>query len=290
VNSYQRGNCSLFAIDCFQFAPLVRKWVCVPFSYITVKCGEQQEQDMGTDYSNIAQQYKKSKELPIRLHVEAYTYFNILGDLGRKSVLDLACGEGFYTRQFKRKGAFRVVGVDISETMIELATQQETKEPLSIEYIVGDVLELGEIGSFDLVVASYLLNYAQTQEQLLKMCKSIFVNLKPGGRFVTINNNSEQPPASYLTSEKYGFIKSINEPLQEGTPITYTIFTDEETFSFDNYYLSTATYEWAFRSVGFNKLRWQKLMVSPEGVREFGQAFWQDCLDYQPMIGIECIK
>ncbi|MBR8839618.1 MAG: class I SAM-dependent methyltransferase [Stigonema ocellatum SAG 48.90 = DSM 106950] len=245
---------------------------------------------MTTDYNNIAQWYKKSKELPIRLHVEAYTYFNMLGDLAGKSLLDLACGEGFYTRQFKRKGALRVIGVDISEKMIELARQQETKEPLSIEYIVGDVLELGEIGSFNLVVASYLLNYSQTKEQLLKMCQNIFVNLKPGGRFVTINNNSEQPLESYLTCEKYGLIKSVDEPLQEGTPITYTISVDGKTFSFENYYLSASTYEWAFQSVGFKEFRWHKPMLSPDGVREFSQEFWQDCLNYPPLIGIECIK
>ncbi len=146
------------------------------------------------------------------------------------------------------------------------------------------------IDSFDLVVASYLLNYAQTKEQLLKMCQSIFANLKPGDRFVSVNDNSEQLPESYLISEKYGFIKSISEPLREGTPITYTMSADGQKFRFDNYYLSKATYEWAFRSVGFKDIRWQKPIVSPEGVQEFGKEFWQDFLDYAPMVGIECLK
>ena len=241
-------------------------------------------------YDTIAQQYQQSKKLPYRLHIEAYTYFNLLGELAGKSILDLGCGEGFYTRQFIEKGAARVVGVDISPKMIELARQQEAREPLGIEYIVCDVLELGKIDSFDLVVASYLLNYAQTKEQLLKMCQSIFANLKPGDRFVSVNDNSEQLSESYLISEKYGFIKSISEPLREGTPITYTMSADGQKFRFDNYYLSQATYEWAFRSVGFKEIRWQKPIVSPEGVQEFGKEFWQDFLDYAPMVGIECLK
>lgn len=245
---------------------------------------------MTANYDTIAQQYKKSKELPFRLHIEAYTFFNLLGDLNGKSLLDLACGEGFYTRQFKLKGAARVVGVDNSDKMIELARQEEASQQQEIEYIVRDVLELGEIGSFDLVVAAYLLNYAQTKEQLLKMCQSIFANLKPGGRFVTLNNNSEQPPASYPITEKYGFIKSVDEPLTEGTPIKYTFKVDGEKFSFDNYYLSQATYESALRSVGFKEVRWQKPTVSPDGVRQEGQEFWQDFLNYAPMVGIECVK
>jgi ubiquinone/menaquinone biosynthesis C-methylase UbiE len=244
---------------------------------------------MTSNYDSIAKEYKESKELPMRLHIEAYTYFNMLGNLAQKSILDLACGEGFYTRKFKDQGAAKVVGVDISQKMIELAREEETRKFQNIEYILGDVLELGEIGSFDLVVASYLLNYARSSEELLKMCKSIFANLKPGGRFVTINSNPSQAPVSYLKTEKYGFIKSIDSPLIEGTPIKYT-FMNNHKFTFDNYYLSIPTHEWAFQSVGFKEVRWQSPIVSPDGIKEFGQEFWQDFLDSVPIIGIECFK
>nr|VFK22399.1 MAG: Methyltransferase domain-containing protein [Candidatus Kentron sp. LPFa]VFK35320.1 MAG: Methyltransferase domain-containing protein [Candidatus Kentron sp. LPFa] len=137
----------------------------------------------------------------------------MLGDLSGKSILDLACGEGYYTRKLKQREATRVLGVDISEKMIELARQDETKEPLGIEYIIRDARELGEIGKFDMVVAAYLLNYAQTKEQLLEMCQSIYTNLKPGGRFVTLNNNPEQSLSSYSKTEKYGLIKKVSKPL-----------------------------------------------------------------------------
>lgn len=182
------------------------------------------------------------------------------------------------------------MGVDLSQKMIELARQQEAREPLGIKYIVADVCELGEIGSFELVVASYLLNYAQTKEQLLKMCRIIFANLKLDGRFVTINDNIQQPPESYPICKKYGYTKNISELLTEGTPITLTFSVDGQEFSLINYYLSRATYEWAFRTAGFKEIRWHKPIVSPEGVREFGKEFWQDFLDYQPIVGIECLK
>ena len=171
-----------------------------------------------------------------------------------------------------------------------MARQEEARKPLSIKYIVGDVGELGQIGSFDLVVASYLLNDARTKEQLLLMCKSIYANLFPGGRFVTINANVQQTPSSYPICKKYGFIKSRSEPLQEGTPITVTFFVGEQKFSLNDYYLSKETYEWAFQTVGFKEIRWHQPMVSPSGVQKFGPEFWQDFLDYQPMVGIECLK
>ena len=247
---------------------------------------------MAAYYDTIAQQYQQFHESPQSRYIDTYTYFNLLGELTGKSILDLGCGEGFYTRQFRQKGATRVVGVDLSPKMIELAKHKEAKKPLGIKYIVADVCELGFIDSFDLVVAAYLLNYAQTKEQLLKMCHTIYINLKLGGRFLTINDNLEQPPESYPKCEKYNFTKSISEPLQEGTPITltFTIPGQGKKFSFDNYYLSKATYEWAFRTAGFREIRWHQPIVSPEGIQKFSKEFWQDFLKYAPMIGIECPK
>jgi ubiquinone/menaquinone biosynthesis C-methylase UbiE len=143
---------------------------------------------MAADYDNIAKQYRESKKLPFRQHAEWYSYRKMLDDVAGKSVLDLACGEGFYSRRIKKNGAKQVIGVDLSEKMIELARKREAQDQLGISYTVGDITELGKIGNFDLVVASYLLNYAQTKEHLLDMCRTIFTNLKPGGCFVSVNN------------------------------------------------------------------------------------------------------
>ena len=77
--------------------------------------------------------------------------------------MDLGCGEGIYARKFKQKGAGRVVAADISEGMLTLAKEQEAKEPLGIEYILSDMQELGQVGSFDLVTAAYSLNHAQSK-------------------------------------------------------------------------------------------------------------------------------
>ena len=247
---------------------------------------------MAQIYDSIAEQFKKFYSLPFALHVETYTHLNLIGDVTGKSILDLACGEGIYTRLLKQNGAARLVGVDISSEMIKLARQEEEKEPLEIEYIIADVTEIGFIDSFDLVVASFLLNYASTKDELLKMCNTISANLKPGGRFISLNNNLDLLPEFYHKSEKYGLAKSCPGSLQEGTPLTLTltIADDGEKVSFDNYYLSKATYEWALRSVGFKDIRWHNPIVSPEGVQKFSQEFWQDAIDYPYIVGITCEK
>ena len=42
-------------------------------------------------------------------------------------VLDLACGNGFFSREFFKKGA-KVIGVDVSPELIEIAKKKSPKE------------------------------------------------------------------------------------------------------------------------------------------------------------------
>nr|VFK34446.1 MAG: Ubiquinone/menaquinone biosynthesis C-methylase UbiE [Candidatus Kentron sp. MB]VFK76757.1 MAG: Ubiquinone/menaquinone biosynthesis C-methylase UbiE [Candidatus Kentron sp. MB] len=247
---------------------------------------------MAATYDDIAEQYQKTTtELLYHRYSDQETYFHALGDLSGESILDLACGEGRFTRKLKQKGAKRVIGVDISKEMIELAMEKERMKPLGIEYRVRDVLELGQIGKFNIVTAAYLLNYARTREDLLKMCQNIFLNLKSGNRFVTINNNNEESPDSYPKIEKYGYTKSISGPIEEGVPITVTLKAEGQgEVSFDNYYLTNATYKSVFREVGFKEIIWHPVRISSEGIRKFGQEYWRDFLQNPSFVCIECVK
>ena len=76
-------------------------------------------------YDTIAERYRDSKWLLFRHFIERYTVMTLLGDLHGRTVLDMACGEGVYARQFKRAGAAEVTGVDISPAMVALAEAQE---------------------------------------------------------------------------------------------------------------------------------------------------------------------
>ena len=75
-------------------------------------------------------------------------------------MIDLACGEGYYTRALRQQGAARVVGVDLSRAMIGLAEAEEARRPLGLEYRVGDVRTLEVPEKFDLAVAADLLHSA----------------------------------------------------------------------------------------------------------------------------------
>ena len=243
-------------------------------------------------YDDIAQEYRTAaRDLQMPLHrPELYTFGQRIGDVRGISVLDLGCGEGFYTRRLRQLGAARIVGVDISAGMIALAQQEEDRAPLGIQYRVADVRDAGPLGAFDLVVSFFMLNHAESRADLLAMCQGIAANLKPGGRFFGFNNNLDLPPAHYPQIAPYGRILSAPEPLVEGTPIRITIRSNGEDCTFVDRYLSRATYEWAFAAAGLHGLVWSQPEVSPADLAQDGQTYWQNFLDHPTFVVLEAHK
>ena len=232
-------------------------------------------------YDSIAEAYRDSKRLPFRRFIEGYTLFEILGDIRGDKVLDLACGDGFYTRLLKRAGASEATGVDVSIAMVRLAQQEERRNPLGCAYMHGDAAAFEPAEPVDLVVATYLLNYARTRGQLRQFCRVCHDALRPGGRFAGVNDNVRNPPAGTVSLGKYGLEKSCPSQPKEGDVILYTMTNEDgQRFEFENFYLEPRTYERAFRDAGFRDFRWMELSLHPS---QRGDPFWNDFLASPPI-------
>jgi ubiquinone/menaquinone biosynthesis C-methylase UbiE len=109
-------------------------------------------------------------------------FFKLIGNVRGKRVLDLACGEGYNTRILARKGA-RVVGVDFSRKLIELAKQKDMVDRLGIDYCVSDAGDLRTLSSdwFDVVTCSMALMDIEDYEDAVREVARV---LKKSGRFV----------------------------------------------------------------------------------------------------------
>ncbi|KAF7333848.1 putative methyltransferase-like protein [Mycena venus] len=107
-------------------------------------------------------------------------------------VLDLACGTGYYSHKLLEWGAASVLGVDLSPAMVATAAASVTpaqEAAGSLSFRVGDALALGNIPDeqpFDVVVGTWLLNYASTLPDMRAMFTTISANLREGGVFVGI--------------------------------------------------------------------------------------------------------
>ncbi len=240
-------------------------------------------------YDPIAAAYRESKQLPFRSVIETHTLFALLGDIRGLRLLDLACGEGFYTRKLKRAGASEVIGVDISSAMIRLAREQEERRPLGCRYVCADAGRFRPQGRVDLIVAMYLFHYAGTRENLLRFCRRCREALPPGGRVVGFLDNVNRPPDGIRGRgdfKKYGFEKRCEPPRRdgprEGDGIRYR-FTNPggESFEFANGYFRPETYRSTFAAAGFPGFTWEGVRLHPD---EQGNPFWDDFLAAPPMI------
>jgi len=246
---------------------------------------------MNTQYDDIAEQYQRSKESPLRRYIEAYTFMELAGDVRAKRVLDLACGEGFYTRRLKAAGAAHLVGVDVSAEMIALAESQERDAPLGIDYRCADVADLdavADLGTFDVVTAAYLLHYAPDEETLTRMCANIAAQLAGGGRFVALNENPEQTADQFAGYEQYGFNKTGELPLRDGAQITYWMIAGRDIFQIHAYWFSRATYERALVAAGFKSVEWRPLSLDEAGIEAHGERYWHEYLANPPIVALEC--
>ena len=77
-----------------------------------------------------------------------------VGDVRGKSMLHLQCHFGLDTLSWARRGA-NVVGVDFSPEAIKRARELATRCGLEARFVCADVLELEDVGTFDVVFTSH---------------------------------------------------------------------------------------------------------------------------------------
>jgi len=114
--------------------------------------------------------------------IERPSLEKLLREIAGLRLLDLGCGSGIYALSFAARGA-HVTGLDISETMIDLARRKARERDLSAEFHLADIgnpLPFPE-SEFDLVFTSTALHYlADLQPTMIESARV----LKPGGRLV----------------------------------------------------------------------------------------------------------
>ncbi|MDM5358219.1 class I SAM-dependent methyltransferase [Peribacillus sp. ACCC06369] len=104
----------------------------------------------------------------------------LMPNLRNKSVLDLGCGFGWHCRFAREQQASSVIGVDISDNMLQRA--REKTDDRFISYIKMPIEDIDFSGSeFDVVISSLAFHYIESYEAI---CKKVYDCLKPGGTFV----------------------------------------------------------------------------------------------------------
>lgn len=108
------------------------------------------------------------------------TLKTLLPDFQGKTLLDLGCGYGWHCIYAAEQGAERIVGVDLSEKMLETARAKTTDDRITYQRCAMEDIEF-ELESFDIVLSSLALHYVENFEIIVKKVHTI---LKPGGAFL----------------------------------------------------------------------------------------------------------
>ena len=114
------------------------------------------------------------------------------------AVLEVAPGPGYLAIEISRLGRFRVTGLDISRTFVDIATQHARRENVSVDFRHGDVERMPlESGTFDLIVCQAAFkNFGQPVVALNEMHRV----LRPGGLAV-IQDMSRNASASDIAND-----------------------------------------------------------------------------------------
>jgi SAM-dependent methyltransferase len=108
-----------------------------------------------------------------------YSYY-LLGDVQRKTVLDLGCGSGENLVPLVKRGA-HVIGIDISPELIQLSRRRLSSYGLSAVLEVGSAYATGLPNeSVDVVFCMALLHHLE----LPRARQEIYRVLRPGGLFI----------------------------------------------------------------------------------------------------------
>jgi len=107
-------------------------------------------------------------------------------------VLDVGCGGGILSEAMARSGA-RVIGIDLSQAVLDVAELHALEGKLAIEYraIAAEELAAARPGSFDLVTCMEMLEHVPDPAAALA---ALALLVKPGGH-VIISTLNRKPMA-----------------------------------------------------------------------------------------------
>jgi len=118
-------------------------------------------------------------------------------------VLNIGCGIGVGPAYIARRHGCRVVGVDISEKMIEWSRRRAREERVEdkVEFRTADVLDLPfEADQFDVVICESVLIFVEDKSRAIQECVRV---TKPGG-YVGLNEGcwTRQPSPEMVAQVK----------------------------------------------------------------------------------------
>lgn len=162
-------------------------------------------------YDAIAKWYDDYlREEPMYEAMVLPSLLEIIGDVQGQTICDLACGQGWLTREIARRGA-SITGIDLSMQLLDLALAYEEQEPLGITYLQGDAQKADLFAANEFDGCMCIWSLADIPD-LTAVFQTMYRLLKPDGWlvFAIAHPCFEGPNTQWITLENSRVARAVN--------------------------------------------------------------------------------
>jgi SAM-dependent methyltransferase len=230
-----------------------------------------------TDFGRIRNYADYIKTDPFRRALHYPAVEAVLGDVNRRRILDIGCGDGLFPRLLAERGA-SVVGYDKAAEKITEAQAHEDTRQSDAAYVVATPHTFVYDGAFDAATSVMVLQFARSPEELTAFFRSASRHLRSGGRFTSIVFNP-----SFSAFGQDFFIRRFTK--LDGGKVRSELVdrtSSRVEMTVDLHQYTCGEYERAAVKGGMQPEAWKKLFATPDAVRQIGASFWKPCHEYQP--------
>lgn len=138
----------------------------------------------------------------------------------RVSVIDIGCGPGHYCFSLAQNGQREILGIDYSETMIQLATDHAKDLGLEnkLKFEIVNFLEFEPERKFDYSIMMGFIEYFENPELVIKKAlaitnRTIMISFPVAGGFLAFQRKLRYKRRCFLRLYRYEDIKKIMSDL-----------------------------------------------------------------------------
>jgi 2-polyprenyl-3-methyl-5-hydroxy-6-metoxy-1,4-benzoquinol methylase len=150
--------------------------------------------DLISYYRQRANEYEKVYSKPERQSELLFIEQNLQDIFRNKSVIEIACGTGYWTEKIS-KSAASIVASDINESVIEIAKSKHYS-PASVNFQIADLFQFNETNKYESLFGGFIWSHINLPD-LNRFIKCTNRLVESGGMVVFIDNNyvegSSQP-------------------------------------------------------------------------------------------------
>src|SRR4051794_38720300 len=124
------------------------------------------------------------RDISQELNFALNTYAELNNGRKADSLIDIACGPGYYAIQAAQRG-LRTLGLDLRKEMVDLGAQKAAKLGVNVKWIAEDMRTFRLESPVDVAVIMFdSLDVLSTDEDVIAHFKAMYHNLTPGGIYV----------------------------------------------------------------------------------------------------------